>query len=76
MQPKDLTTEQIEDIKERELKAIEMLRELQLIPAANTISSNIGDDHFAMKVVPFLQDTKYLGKKEEVITDNEPNKEN
>jgi len=76
MQPKDLTTEQIEDIKERELKAIEMLRELQLTPAANTVSSNIGGDHFAMKVVPFLQDTKYLGKKEEVITDNEPNKEN
>lgn len=56
------TPEQVEDIKSREAKALEMLRELQLTPAVQVQAVNIGDDCFAFKPVPFLNDTKYTSQ--------------
>lgn len=58
----DYTPEQIEDIKSREAKGIEMLKELQLTPAVQMYAVNIGNDSFAMKPFPFLQDTKYTAQ--------------
>lgn len=58
----NLSDEQIKDIKDRELKALESLKELQLTPAAQMIKVNVGDDIFADRVVPYLQDIKYSGK--------------
>jgi len=54
--------EQIEDIKDREAKAIEALKELQLTPSAQIVSVNIGDDVFATKVIPYLADIKFVQK--------------
>lgn len=51
--------EQVEDIKGREKKALEMLKELNLTPAVAMHTVNIGKDCFCMKPVPFLSDTKY-----------------
>ena len=56
------TQEQIKDIKERELKALEMLKELQLTPAAQIYKVNIGNDTFADKLIPYLADIKYNDK--------------
>lgn len=50
---------EIEDIKERELKCLEFLKENQMTPSATMQASNIGDDTFGIKVTPFLNDTKY-----------------
>ena len=58
------TDEQVKDIQEREAKAIEALKELELTPSAYVMKTNIGDDTFVDKVVPYLQDTKYADKKE------------
>lgn len=62
--------EQIEDVKIREGKALETLKELQLTPAAQITKVNVGNDVFADRVIPFLQDTKYTEKKE-VVKENE-----
>lgn len=53
------TQEQVEDIKEREAKALDTLKELNLTPACQVFKVNVGNDTFADKVVPYLQDTKY-----------------
>jgi len=53
------TSEQVEDIKAREAKALETLKELQLSPAVQMHCVNTGNDCFSMRPVPFLQDTKY-----------------
>lgn len=53
--------EQVKDIKEREQKALNYLKELQLTPAAAISKEQIGNDMFADKVVPFIRDTKYEG---------------
>lgn len=53
------TPEQIADIKEREEKALKALTDLQLNPSAIVQKVNIGQDVFADKVIPYLQDLKY-----------------
>lgn len=60
---KEYTKEQIKDIKEREAKALEMLKELELTPAAQIYKINAGNDIFADKVQPYLQDLKYKDEK-------------
>ena len=57
--------EQKVDITEREKKALEMLKDLQLTPAAQVSKVQMGNDVFADKVTPFLQDLKY---KDESVT--------
>lgn len=59
MNPEDYTAEQKKDIEERVAKARKMLEELQLKPSASVSTVNIGDDVFAQKVQPYLQDVKY-----------------
>ena len=54
-----LNEEQIKDIKEREAKALEFLRELQLSPACQLFYENIGNDGFVTRAMPYLQDVKY-----------------
>ena len=56
---KELTKEQISDIQEREKKGLEALKELGLTPAAQVQKVNMGNDTFADKVIPYLQDTKF-----------------
>ena len=53
------TEEQKKDILEREAKAIETLKELQLTPSAYVMKTNLGDDTFVDKVIPYLKDTKF-----------------
>lgn len=55
----NFSPEQIEDIKARELKAIAMLKELQLTPAAQISKVNLGNDTFGDKITCYLNDTKY-----------------
>ncbi len=55
----DYTPEQIADIQEREAKALEMLKELQLTPAAQISKSNLGNDVFGDKIQPYLRDLKF-----------------
>lgn len=66
------TPEQIEDIKSRETKALDMLRELQLTPAIQMQAVNIGNDIFAMKPMPYLQDFKYSGQVSPIQKDDLP----
>ena len=56
------TPEQIKDIEEREKKALEALKSLELTPAAVLSKMNVGDDMFVDKVTPYLRDTKYAEK--------------
>lgn len=53
------TPEQIKDVKEREARALKVLGELYLTPAISMQAVNIGNDTFAMKPIPYLQDTLY-----------------
>jgi hypothetical protein len=55
----EYSPEQIADIKEREQKALETLKELQLTPAVMMQAVNIGNDTFAMKPIPYLADFKF-----------------
>lgn len=71
MERTKLTEEQIKDIQEREKKALEYLKELQLTPAAIMQKINIGNDLFADKTIPYLQDIKYSGK-ETGVPSNDP----
>lgn len=57
------TPEQIKDIREREEKGLQALKELDLTPAAGTQMVNIGGDTFAVKLIPYLQDTRYIAQK-------------
>lgn len=61
----EYTSEQVEDIKSREKKGLEALKELGLTPAAALTKINVENDSFVDKVIPYLQDTKYASKKEE-----------
>lgn len=56
------TKEQIKDIQEREKKALEFLKELQLTPACSIVKENIGNDTFADKLYPYLADLKFTNK--------------
>jgi hypothetical protein len=55
----EYTPEQIVDVKEREAKALEMLKSLQLTPAAVISKVNLGDDTFGDKLQCYLRDLKY-----------------
>lgn len=61
----EYTEAQIKDIKERELKGLQALKDLSLTPSAQLTSVNTGGDIFATKVTPFLQDLKYMPKQED-----------
>ena len=66
------TQEQIKDITDREAKALELLKELQLTPAASVSKVNMGNDTFSDKVVCYLQDIKYVPKDETFVEHAEP----
>lgn len=68
---KEYTPEQIEDVKKREVMGIQALKDLELTPAAILNKVNLGEDVFADKVTPFLQDTKYAKKDEPTPTAQE-----
>jgi hypothetical protein len=51
--------EEIKDITEREKKCLDFLKENEMTPAAQVLKVNVGNDMFADKVVPYLQDIKY-----------------
>jgi len=55
----DYTEAQIADIKDREKKALDFLKAMNLTPAIQMYAVNVGNDTFAMKPVPYLQDLKY-----------------
>lgn len=57
---------QIKDIEEREKKALEFLKELQLTPSASMQAVNTGNDVFAMRVIPHLADLKFKVEEGEV----------
>lgn len=59
MNSTDYSPEEQKDIEERVAKARKALEELELRPSCTVQMFNIGDDVFAPKVIPFLQDTKY-----------------
>ena len=67
----EYTPEQIKDIQEREAKAIQSLKELELTPASYVAPVNLGQDVFGMQVKGFLQDTKYAKKDEPKVVDAE-----
>ena len=52
--------EQKQEIRERVEKAGDLLKELKLAPAAHLSKVAVGDDTYADKVLPYLQDTKYV----------------
>lgn len=58
------TEEQIQDIKARETKAIDMLKDLELGINAALSMVNIGDNVFATKVIVTFNDLKYVEKPE------------
>lgn len=58
--------EQVKDIQDREVKAIAALKELQMTPAVSMQMVNIGNDQFAIKPVPYLQDLKYVSQRSPV----------
>ena len=58
----EYTSEQLSDIKVRAEKAIAFLKELELQPAAQMLPQNMGNDIFGLKLVAFLQDTKFIPK--------------
>ena len=72
----DYTPEQIKDIQEREKKGLEALKELQLTPAALISKHNIGNDTFADRLLPYLQDTKYSSQVSPVQKDEISPKQN
>lgn len=59
----EYTKEQIEDIAKREKMGIDYLRSIGLTPAAVIQKINIGNDTFADKLQPYLQDTRYTPNK-------------
>lgn len=62
MQQTELTEEQRKDIEIRVEKAKTTLTELKLQPACMPYMTNMGDDVFGIKLVPYLQDTQYASK--------------
>lgn len=63
MTNQNYTEEQLKDIQEREKKALELLKELQLTPACFVYKQNIGNDSFIDVVRAYLQDVKYTETK-------------
>ena len=55
----EFSKDQIKDITERELKCLEFLKEMQMCPSVKMVAVNVGNDCFAMKAIPFLNDLKY-----------------
>lgn len=53
------TQEQLEDIGKRMKEADETIKKLQLKLVASVMPNNVGDDTFALKVVPHWGDTKF-----------------
>lgn len=68
------TNEQIEDITTREKKALEMLREMQVTPAAFIqkvgMRTQEGTEVFADQLTPYLRDTKYTRKSDGTYEEN------
>jgi hypothetical protein len=62
MQPQQYSDEQIADVKIRVEKAIVFLKELELQLAAQMLPQNMGDNVFGLRLIPFLQDTKFIPK--------------
>lgn len=60
MNPTDYTDEQKKEINERVATANEFLKGLDLRIQASISAANMGDDVFGIKVIPYLQDQKYL----------------
>jgi hypothetical protein len=56
------STEQIEDIKQRTQKVIDLLKELELDIQAQVIAMDTGNNIFGVKVIPFLKDLKFIPK--------------
>ena len=56
---KTYTEEETKDITEREKKCLDFLKENQMTPAAQVSKLQMGNDIFADKVQPYLQDTKF-----------------
>lgn len=59
MNPESYSPEQQKDILERVEKAKKALEELQLRPSSSVSATNTGDDVFSLKVISYLQDTKF-----------------
>lgn len=59
MNPSDYTPEMQKDITERVQQALKALAELSLKHSSSISAVNTGDDVFALKVMSYLQDTKY-----------------
>lgn len=59
MNPEQYSEAEQKDIEERIEKAKMALADLKLQPSAQVYKINMGDDTFADKIVPYLQDTKY-----------------
>ncbi len=62
MNESDYTESQKKDILERMDKAKKALEDLQLRPSSSVSATNTGDDVFALKVISYLQDTKYTAQ--------------
>jgi len=62
------TKAQEEDIEDRVKKAAEFLKEIELGVSAQVVAVNVGNDTFATKVFPYLQDLKY---KDEPVAETE-----
>lgn len=65
MKMKELTPEQVSDIKEREKKAYAYLKQAGFIVDAVVQKVNIGDGTFVDRVIPYLQDTRYSKREEQ-----------
>lgn len=59
MKPPEYSEQEIQDIKEREQKCLEFLKENQITPSCAPMLVNMGDDTFGIKLIPFLKDFKY-----------------
>lgn len=59
MSNKQYSEDEIKDIRGREAEALEYLKTMKLNLACMPQLVNIGNDTFAVKLHPFLQDTKY-----------------
>lgn len=72
------TQEQIDDIKKREQEGLDALKKLNLTPACQIVKENMGNDLFADRLYPYLQDTKFTKVDEAIkspfVEKDEPSK--
>ena len=68
----NFSDEQIKDITARELECLEFLKSHNMCPSVKIVAVNVGNDCFAMKAIPFLNDLKY---QEKVLPQDLPVKE-